>query len=123
MEDNEKERLVGKLKASEFQKIGECARSITKKTKFTDELPCARSGLTGRCLDAAGSNPEKRVAKLHDNEHDTMDDFLLDHVAVHHKRTHLSPAAYKMLVYASNETRSKFTKIVKDEVAGEPCGH
>ena len=117
--DGKKSKPVGVLKTVEYQKIGEHARKVTRHTKFVDELTCAQHGLIGMCLDEAGLNPEKYIKKLQREEYDCFDDFLFDYSAMIHKRSYLGHAAYKMLIYATNETRSDYTKTVRDELRGK----
>ena len=109
------------MKKKHFQRMCEYAKKITKTTKFVNDMTLSNNMLTANCLDSAGLDLEKSVAKLrHQNGTTSMDEFLCEHLRMQNLRWHHTPAANKPMQMSVNEMRSDFGKFIRDELAGEP---
>ena len=109
------------MKKKHFQRMCEYAKKITKTTKFVNDMTLSNNMLTANCLDSAGLDLEKSVAKLrHQNGATSMDEFLCEHLRIQNLRWYYTPVANKLMQMSVNETRSDFGKFIRDELAGEP---
>ena len=109
------------MKKKHFQRMCEYAKKITKTTKFVNDMTLSNNMLTANCLDSAGLDLEKSVAKLrHQNGTTSMDEFLCEHLRTQNLRWCYTPVANKLMQMSINEIRSDFGKFIRDELAGEP---
>ena len=96
------------------------AKKITKTTKFINDITLSERMLTANCLDSAGLDLEKSVAKLQEQSGSmSMDDFLCEHLKIQNLRWYYTPVANKLMQMSVNETRSEFGKFIRDELAGK----
>ena len=109
------------MKKKHFQRMCEHAKKITKTTKFINDMTLSNNMLTANCLDSAGLDLEKSVAKLrHQSGSTSMDEFLCEHLRIQNLRWCYTPVANKPMQMSANETRSEFGKFIRDELAGKP---
>jgi len=109
------------MKKKHFQRMCEHAKKKMKSTKFINDMALSNNMLTANCLDSAGLDLEKSVAKAqHQRNSTSMDEFLHEHLRIQNLRWHCTPVANKLMQMSANETRSEFGKFIRDELAGKP---
>lgn len=103
--------------------VKEYVDTLAARVKFIDEFNCVHNHMTHNALEYAGFRVGDIVRDWKNGNIQSPEEMALKLVRMVNKKMYLQMGVYRLLKITVNETRSTFTKAIKDQIVRELIDH